>query len=143
MTTRREQVLAALFERLQTIPQATVRRNELLPEKVPAGGLVVLRDGDPGEPEVVLSPLTYLWNHRAVVEVIVGGTTPAARDVALDDLLAAVGAVLAADRTLGSLCDHIEAGAPDVGAIAVEGGAPLKGAAVTVTLIYATTDPLA
>ena len=143
MTTRREQVLAALFERLRAIPQATVRRNEPLPEKVPAGGLVVLRDGDPGEPEVVLSPLTYLWTHRAVVEVIVGGATPAGRDAALDDLLASIGETIAGDRTLGGRCDHVEAGAPDVAAVAVEGGSPLKGAAVTVTLIYATTDPLA
>lgn len=143
MTTRREQVLAALFERLRTIPDATIRRNEPLPEKVPAGGLVVLRDGDPGEPEVVLSPLTYLWTHRAVVEAIMSGATPAARDAALDDLLASIGETIVADRTLGGRCDHIEAGAPDVGAVAVEGAAPLKGAAVTVTLIYATTDPLA
>lgn len=143
MTTRREQVLAALFDHLRSVPDATVRRNEPLPEKVPAGGLVVLRDGDPGEPEVLLSPVTYLWTHRATVEAIVGGPTPAARDAALDDLLASIGETIAGDRTLGGRCDHIEAGAPDVGAIAVEGGAPLKGAAVTVTLIYATTDPLA
>ncbi len=139
MTTRREQVLVSLFDRLRSVPDATVRRNEPLPEKVPAGGLVVLRDGDPGEPEVLLSPLTYLWTHRAVVEAIVSGATPAA----LDDLLASIGQTIAGDRTLGGRCDHIEAGAPDVGAIAVEGGAPLKGATVTVTLIYATTDPLA
>ena len=143
MTTRREQVLAALFERLRAIPQAAVRRNEPLPEKVPAGGLVVLRDGDPGEPEVVLSPLTYIWSHRAMVEAIVGGASAATRDAALDDLLAAVGAAVAADRTLGGLCDRVEAGAPDVEAAVVEGAAPLKGAAVPVTLIYATGDPLA
>ncbi len=143
MTTRREQVLVSLFDRLRSVPDATVRRNEPLPEKVPAGGLVVLRDGDPGEPEVLLSPLTYLWTHRAVVEAIVSGATPAALDAALDDLLASIGQTIAGDRTLGGRCDHIEAGAPDVGAIAVEGGAPLKGATVTVTLIYATTDPLA
>lgn len=143
MTTRREQVLAALFERLRTISQATVRRNEPLPEKVPAGGLVVLRDGDPGDPEVLLSPLTYLWSHRAIIEAVVGGPTPSARDAALDDLLAAIGAALAADRTLGGLCDLIEAGAPEVAAVAVEGAAPFKGAAVPVSLVYATSDPLA
>lgn len=143
MPTRREAVLAALLERLRSVPDATVRRNEPLPEKLPAGGLVVLRDGEPGEPEVLLSPLTYIWNHRAVVEVVVGGATPAARDEALDDLLASIGAALAGDRTLAGLCDRVEAGAPDAGAIAVEGAAALKGAAVIVTLIYATADPLA
>ena len=142
MPTLREDVLVALFDRLQSIPDATVRRNEPLPEKVPLHGLIVLRDGDPGEPEIVLSPLTYLWTHRAVVEVIVGGATPAARDAALDDLLADIGQILAEERTLAGWCDHIEASAPDVSAITVEGGTPFKGATITITLIYATADPL-
>jgi len=46
-------VLSALFERLQGVPDATVRRNEALPVSVPAGGLIILRDGDPGEPDVI------------------------------------------------------------------------------------------
>ena len=33
--------------RLETVPDASVERNTLLPEKVPAGGLFVVRDGDP------------------------------------------------------------------------------------------------
>jgi len=52
MASHREQVLAALFARLQGVPDATVRRNEALPVSVPAGGLIILRDGDPGEPDV-------------------------------------------------------------------------------------------
>ena len=47
MTTR-ETVLQALFEQLQTIVGPKVLRNDGLPEKVPAGGLLILRDGDPG-----------------------------------------------------------------------------------------------
>ena len=46
-----EQVLNALKMLLQTVPSAVVQRNSVLPEKVPAGGLIMLRDGDPGEPE--------------------------------------------------------------------------------------------
>jgi hypothetical protein len=46
MASHREKVLSALFGRLQGVPDATVRRNEALPASVPAGGLVILRDGD-------------------------------------------------------------------------------------------------
>lgn len=49
MASKREQVLSALFGRLQAIPLASVKRNEALPQIVPAGGLVIMRDGDPGE----------------------------------------------------------------------------------------------
>ena len=143
MPTRREQILAALLARMQTIPSAAVRREGPLPEKVPAAGLVILRDGDPGEPEVLLSPLTYLWQHRAEIEVIVQQAPYAAATAALDVLLAEVGAALAADRTLGGLVDWIEWGAPQTRDLAIDGAAGLKAAAVTVTLHYQTGNPLA
>ncbi len=132
MTTRREEVLTALLSAIEGVPAATVKREEPLPEKVPAGGLVILRDGDPGEPEVLLSPLTYLWQHRADIEVIVQ-KAPDAAPAALDALLTAVGSALGADRTLGSLVDWVEWSAPQTRDLAIDGAAGLKGAVVTVT----------
>jgi hypothetical protein len=49
-----EQVLEALKTRLETVPGATVERNSVLPEKIPDGRLIILRDGDSGEPEQAL-----------------------------------------------------------------------------------------
>jgi hypothetical protein len=46
-----EQVLDALKALLETVPGATIDRNSALPEKIPDGGLIILRDGDPGGPE--------------------------------------------------------------------------------------------
>lgn len=57
MMTPRETILVALHMRLLALP-ATVLRGEVLPERVPPPGLVILRDGEPGEPEVTLLPLT-------------------------------------------------------------------------------------
>ena len=53
--TLRETILTALHARLSALP-AAVRRNEVLPEKVPAAGLVILPDRDPGEPNVEAFP---------------------------------------------------------------------------------------
>jgi len=58
LPTPRETILAALYTRLSALP-ATALRGEVLPEHVPAEGLLILRDGEPGEPEVTLSPLAY------------------------------------------------------------------------------------
>ncbi|WP_339862513.1 acyl-CoA transferase [Thalassospira alkalitolerans] len=142
MTTKREDVLVALLDRLQTISGATVKREEPLPEKVPAAGLIILRDGDPGEPEVLLSPLSYLWQHQADIEVVVQNA-PADAGAALDDLLSEIGTALSADRTLGDLVDWVEWSAPQTRDLAIDGAAGLKGAVVTVTLHYASSDPLA
>lgn len=138
----REHILQALLGVLQTTPSAAVLRGEVLPERVPADGLLILRDGDPRDPDVTLSPRRYHYEHRAEVEVNVAPRQSADRDEALDDLLAALGTALAADRTLGGLCDWIEAIAPQPVDLPVEGAATMKAAIVPITLSYSTADPL-
>ena len=141
MPTTREFILQALLAALQTVP-VTVLRGEVLPERVPSEGLLILRDGEPGAPEVTLSPLRYHYEHRAELEVVVQGKTPADRDAAFDTLTASIGAALAANRTLGGVCDWVEAEAPQPVDLPVEGAASLKAAVIPVVLHYTTADPL-
>jgi len=138
MTTSRETILAALHALLSELPAAALRGG-VLPERVPGDGLLILRDGEPGEPEVTLSPLRYHYQHRAEIEAVVQG---ADRDAAFDTLAASIGAALAAERTLDGLCDWIEAEAPRPVDLPIEGGASLKAAVIPVVLHYTTADPL-
>ena len=47
-------------------PYAVVQRNSVLPEKIPGDGLIILRDGDPGEPERALGAFkTAYYRHPA------------------------------------------------------------------------------
>jgi len=142
MPTPRETVLQALLAALESVPVATVLRGEVLPARIPPAGLVILRDGDPGAPEIMLSPLSYSYEHKAELEVIVQGKTPTARAVVFDALAHNIGTVLAANRTLGGLCDWVEASAPKPVDLPVEGGEALKAAIIEITLIYTTADPL-
>jgi hypothetical protein len=139
MASKRELVLAALHARLLTLA-ATVLREGVLPERIPAPGLIILRDGKPGEPEVTLSPLSYFYEHRAELEVVI--QAGAGRDALFDALTADIGAAIATDRTLGGLCDWVEAEAPEPVDLPIEGAAALKAAVITVVLHYATPDPL-
>jgi hypothetical protein len=140
MPSIRETVLSALHALLQTQP-APVLRDDVLPERVPAAGLLILRDGDPGEPSVTLSPLRYHYQHRVEVEAVVQSATD--RDATFDVLAAAVGVALAGDRTLGGLCGWVEAEAPHPVDLAVDGAATLKAAVITIVLHYSSADPLA
>ena len=140
MPTTRATVLAALYARLQPLAAITLR-DDVLPERIPPAGLTILRDSAPGEPEVTLSPLRYHYQHRAELEVAVQAGT--GRASAFDDLITAIGAALAADRTLGGLCDWVEPEAPAPVDLPVEGAAALKAAVITVVLHYTTTGPLA
>lgn len=139
MPTLRETILTTLHARLSTLP-ATALRSDVLPERVPPDGLLNLRDGEPGEPEVTLSPVAYHYQHRAEIEAVVQG---ADRDAAFDTLCGSIGAAITADRTLGGLCDWIEAEAPRPVDLPVDGAASLKAAVIPVVLHYTVADPLA
>lgn len=138
MLTPRETILVALHARLSALPP-TALRGDVLPERIPLAGLMILRDGQPGQPEVTLSPLRYHYQHRAEIEAVVQGAN---RDATFDALCASIGAVIAADRILGGLCDWVEAEAPQTVDLPVEGAASLKAAVIPVILHYSTTDPL-
>ena len=140
MLTTRELVLTALHARLQPLAAFT-QRDDVLPERIPAAGLIILRDGQPGEPEVTLSPLRYQYQPRAELEVVV--QAPNDRATAFDTLIATIGTALEADRTLGGLCDWVDPEAPASVDLPIEGAAALKAAVITVVLHYTTTGPLA
>ena len=138
---RREQILTALLQRLQS-GLATVRRNEVLPEKVPTAGLVILRDGDPGGPDVTLNPRTEFYSHRVEIEAYVPRDPSGGGEAALDALLGAIGAAFRIDPSLGGLTENLTPSAPETGALAIEGAAPILTARLIVTVEYLVSDPL-
>ncbi len=140
---KREDVLAALFRLLGTmvgVSGPSVERNTALPARIPAAGCLILRDGKPGAPEVVLSPLTYCYQHRAEIEVLVDN--PGNRDGVFDALARQIGTLIAGHRTLGGRCEWIEAEAPEPVDLVVDGAEPIKAAVIVVVLHYTTADPL-
>ena len=138
----REQALTGLFSCLQGLTGPVLKRNEPLPTKVPEACLIILRDGDPGEPEVILSPTRYVYQHRAEVEVLVQEADQAERDAALDTLLVAVGDALTADPTLGGKVDIVRPGSPELLQETIEGAPTIKAALIPVFLEYITLNPL-
>lgn len=143
MTSKRETVLAGVKALIASaLPNAEVIRNLAKPERIPPGGLAIVRDGDPGEPEVVLSPLTYIYTHRIPIELAAYETSSEIREQALDSMLGAIGAAVVADRTLGGRCDFVEAEAPATGDIETAGARTARWADAAIVAVYATTDPL-
>ena len=138
-----EQVLEAFKALLETVPDAVVERNSALPEKVPDGGLIILRDGDPGEPEEALGGFgNAYYEHAVEIEVYVEEGDAAARDAAFDALLQQVGTTLEADPTIGGLAFGLTYGRPEPAIEAVSGAPAIKSATLTVTVDYETSAPL-
>jgi hypothetical protein len=130
-----EQLLDALKALLETVPDAVIQRNTVLPEKVPAGGLIIVRDGDPGEPEHTLGGFgsTY-YQHAVEIEVYLEEGDAAARDADFDDLLQQIGTALEADPTLGGLAFGLTYGRPEPAIEAVAGAPAIKSATLSVTV---------
>jgi hypothetical protein len=140
---RAEQVLDAFKALLETVPDAVVERNSVLPEKIPNGGLIILRDGDPGEPEQALGGFgNAYYQHAVEIEVYVEEGDAAARDAAFDALLQQVGTTLEADPTIGGLAFGLTYGRPESAIEAVSGAPAIKSATLTVTVDYETSAPL-
>ena len=142
MSSIRETILASLVSTLDAALAANVRRNEVLPEKVPASGIVILRDGDPGEPDVTLNPRMEFYAHRVEIEVFVSRDPAGGGEAALDALLGAIGTALRINASLGGLAENLTPSAPEIGALAVEGAAPILTARLIVTVEYLVSDPL-
>lgn len=144
MTSKREQVLSTLLTKLKILESATIKvyRNTDKPLKIPTGGMIILRDGSSDEPEVLLSPLTYIYEHNATLEVMVQNPDTAQRDSTLDSLLANIGTVISNYRTLDGLAEWVEARSPEMDEEPIEGAASVKAATVQVMVRFFTNDPL-
>ena len=143
MISKREQALQGLFLCLQNgLSDIAVTRNDPVPVKIPKTGLMILRDGDPGEPEVTLSPTRYHYQHQAEIEVLVQEADIVKRDMALDVLVVALGSALIVDPYLNGSVDYMSIGAPEFILEAVEGAPAIKAAVIPITLEYSTLNPL-
>ena len=143
---RRLDVLKALADLVRVaLPGAKVvglDDDAAAPQSIPASGMVIVRSGDPGDPDVDLSPLAYNWTHRIPLEVSSYASANVSSEEALDEMLTAIDAAIAADRTLGGLCDWVEPQAPLTEDIYTDGTEPPRGADLAVVATYTTATPL-
>ena len=130
-----EQVLDALKALLETVPGAG-RPQQRVAREDPGRGLVVLRDGDPGEPEQVLAAGSTYYQHAVEIEVYVEEGDAEVRDAAFDTLLQQIGVSLEADPTLGGRAFGLTYGRPEPSIEAIAGAPAIKSATLTVTVDY-------
>ncbi|MBF0187079.1 MAG: acyl-CoA transferase [Magnetococcales bacterium] len=140
-----EQILLALLTRLQGTPYepadgstVAVARNLSVPSLIPDGGLVILRDGDSGEPDWTLGGFDdhHYYRHAIPVEIHVQHADGAERDQRFSALVGWIFSVLKGDRTLGGLVTGMVFGLPESDLQLVEGGAAIKSGRVMIMVEY-------
>ena len=109
------------------------------PERIPAAGMIMGSTGDPGQPEVDLSPVSYTYAHKIPVEVLMPAT---AGDGALRALIKPIGDAVLANRSLGGLCNFLDITAPVFTSDDAMGALPVRVAAFDFLAEYTVSNPL-
>ncbi len=140
---QRENAIGALFAVLGQLSLGTmVKRNAALPERIADHAMAILRDGEMGEPEVSLSPLTYHWQHQVAIELFVADPDASTRDSRMDGLLTELATLIETDRTLAGVVEYAEIGPPKFDELAPQGTSGIKACLLPVVLHYSSTGSL-
>ena len=137
-----EDILNKLQELITQETSAKVERNLDTPEKIPADGLIVIHDGDPGEPDITLGFSNTFYSHVIEIEIYVQEGNDAQRDTKFDLLLQQIGTALQANITLDDLAGGLIYGRPEITTQAVDGGATIKTGILLIQADYEAETPL-
>lgn len=137
MTTHSRKVFEALKTGLETVlaGKATVHEDENRPQKI-GRGIVVVRQGEPGEAQVVLSPRSYSYDHALSVEI----TAHSQDDIGT--ILGLIDGWVEANRSLTGLTDWLEPTAPRQDVAETFGTAEHPYALFDIVASYTTPSPL-
>jgi hypothetical protein len=141
----REAAIAALHLAISTAlasrpPTPQVLRGGTVPQRIAAGGLVMIQDGETVEETAILSPLRWQIRHVAAVVVVAPGVTPEVRAAALDALLVDIADAVVADRMLGGAVEWAQPESPSFDDLDFDGAAAIRAASVPVSLWFTTTE---
>lgn len=139
-------ILTALRALVTTAaPYAEVRgfiEDAVKPEVTPEGGTIIGERGDPGTPDIELSPLAYTYTHHIPVEIAMSAR-PGDNDNPIDAILVTIGTMVAADRTLGGLVTFLDADAPTFISEDGMGAVPIRIGRFEFVAEYTVSNPLA
>lgn len=143
MTSKTETILQALATLVEGAVNAKFERNASVPEKIPAGGLVILRDGNPGLPDEALGGFgNAYYEHEVEIEIYVADGAQNSRDSLFDTIITQIGTALEADPDLGGLIFGMSYARPDVAVEIVPGSHAIKSGVLTLILDYETPTAL-
>ena len=135
----------AALDALEAAIRAAVENTEAKFFRNPEGdvdastdGVVIMTDGDPGEPEYILGPFGCAWEHAVEFELTASGED---RKDTIEALIALFDPALAVDRSLGGKVDDARiVTAPDFAEYPVDGAQTERSAVLRVQLSYTTAS---
>lgn len=141
MTTKREQILAALFDYLTiAMPTATVLRNPALSDLID-GKAMGLLDGEIELVEEFINGPIYEWTIMPTISIVFEKCEDDV-DAKVDEQIDLLDAAIAAAGDLGELVTRIEVRAAELAVQEIWGSADIKGASVPIEIDYWSDRPV-
>lgn len=129
----------------RALPMATVigmDLEEAKPTMIGELGQAIVRSGDPGDPEIDLSPPTWWWDRSFPIELAAKNEPSRPAREVLAEMARDVGDAIQADPYLGGLCMWLDASPPVSGEVDHRGAAPIAWTDFAIIASYSTTSPL-
>lgn len=143
MTSKTETILQTLFVELSSNLTTACLRNAAVPEIIPTQGLVILRDGNPGEAETALGGFGVVYySHEVEIEIYVAEGDQGTRDTQFDQIITNIGIVLDQNPDLNGLIYGITVSRPDVSVEGITGAHAIKSGVMSVIVDYETSGAL-
>jgi hypothetical protein len=114
------------------------------PERIPPTGRIVIRAGDPGDPEIDLCPPTYNYLHQIPIEAafLADPILQLTAEEVLDANIERLSDAIKADRTVGGEVAYLDGYSPETGDLYVPGAVIPRAADLVLSAAYSTPDPL-
>jgi len=144
---KREQVLSALETLIKAIadgdPDIGFERNPVKEGDVPNKGLIEMFDGEAGDPEIILSPPHYTYDHGVQFHLVFAGSDHDARMAGIETLIDLFRIQVESDPDLGGLLEEeLEPEMPEVEHPEITGGVTDSIAVFKLFCMYSTDNPL-
>ena len=136
---KRESIVLALAKEITVLEDDDIRvyRNLDKPQKIPADGIIIIRDNDAAkEIDVLLNPVTYIFELIVQLEVMVQHQDANVRTKRLDELLLRIERVININRTINGLAEWVELKSAEFQDESIEGAATIRAAIVPVVVRF-------
>ena len=119
-----------------------IKKNVVIPQKIPPEGIIILRHGKCEIVETILSPVSYVLELRPELEVLVQGMDDDHRHNQMSKIIKKVSDCLTSDFSLGGNVDYLHTDPPEYSDENIDGAPPIRVASIPIIIEFVSNNPL-
>lgn len=135
-------IINLLYKKLERLKDVQIKKNVVIPQKIPPEGIIILRHGKCEIVETILSPVSYVLELRPELEVLVQGMDDDHRHNQMSKIIKKVSDCLTSDFSLGGNVDYLHTDPPEYSNENIDGAPPIRVASIPIIIEFVSNNPL-